>query len=226
MITLSTARRRIGDRAEHHGVDLRLARIVVREGLEGQAILLRPFLQLVRARAHRLQAEFGIADGLHIGLVEDEDGGQIVRQSGIGAGRRDLDGEIVDRRGAGDVGREVRHHRGLQAVDGEHHVGRLQRFAIVKLHARPELEQPGLLVLLRPAFGKARAELEVRVAPHQRVVDVVEHDVAGQLLAGLRVEDGRVRGQADRQVLGVRQGGEGQRQRERGGGEQVAHREV
>ena len=57
----------------------------------------------------------------------------------------------------------------------------------MELHARPDVEEPGRRIGLAPLGGQRRLELEVLVAPDQRIVDVLREGQEEGLLTGVRV---------------------------------------
>src|SRR5258705_2802209 len=144
-----------------------------------------------------------------------------------------LAGHDVDRVGVDHVGPldgaeaavDLVHALGNKAIDGELHRLRVERLAVVELHALAELELPGERVDAAPGDGQLGHELAdvLRVPRHQRVVDVVE-EVQVVDLGGLgRIEGRDVGALGDHQILGDggsgggRAPGQGQGEAARGG---------
>jgi hypothetical protein len=128
------------------------------------------------------------------------------RKAAIGLFQRDPHGQVVD-----DLDRldplekrllRILAHRIARPVEGEFHVARVKRGAIMERHARVQIEgvaQPILGNL--PAFREARTHRPIRPEPRQPLEHVgIEHLVDGARGGTCRVKMRRFKLQSDREV--------------------------
>ncbi len=170
-------------------------------------------LQLERPGAIRVRGcEGGDARGGVAGLqrvvrgkplpIHDEDAGEVVQQQRIGPLEHEIDGEVVDLLGLHDVRQIAASARAgiQQARHGGDDVVRCEGIAVVEHDAGPQREAPAVRADDLPRRRKRRLDLELAIAPHQRIVDVVL-DVRREAL-GVRIRvhrrDVALRGPAQR----------------------------
>ena len=141
--------------------------------------------EAVRTGAHRLRDQPRRVAG------HDGDEGQLVEQDRVRPAGLHLDRERRDgarHRHLDQVARHLAPRVRARALEAHHHVRRPQRPAVVETDARAQPEPPGEIVGVVPTRRQRRAHVHVDVEGDQRVIDVVQHPVRGELVVQMRIE--------------------------------------
>src|SRR5262245_42114878 len=205
--------RAVDDRQVGDAVDEGAALVpVVGEALDDDAVLLHALDELVGAGAHRVQAE--LVAGRFGRLGRHHHAGPVGELGEQGRERRlemERNGERIhhlDRIDRADVGlaeRALQVEMTVEAVLGRR---RVERFAVLELHAGPELDGHGLAVGRgRVAERQLRHDVELVVDVEQLVADRGEDDAPDIGAAERRIEHVGILGQPDAQI-GLRAGTE------------------
>ena len=198
-------RRRVLDDLEHHRVELDRARVAVgRRAHQDDRIAFLAFPEHERPGADRVLVVGRRGLGMHDPGVAQR---QAVEQEGVGRLQRHLHGRGIDHLDLVDVGVErlggIGRIGGEQPVEREFHDRRVERLAVVELHAGPQLEDVFLAVGRdRPALGEAGPDVAVAVDAAQRLEDGRRRDLADRRGGVLRrVEHRRLERHADDETV-------------------------
>ncbi len=222
----------VGDRAEDHGLERRLAVPVVGVLLDHHGLVRTPFDKFEGPGTRRVAAEIGpvLLDRLGRG---DQAGriGEVRQERRVGRVQGEDDGHVVGGLDALDRAEEEaqRERPGVvigvvlveNAIEVELHRLGVQRAAVVEGHALAQLEGvDGAVVADLPAFGQRGLHLERAVlVADQPVIDVHQDPEVVDRGDGVRVQRLRLGDLADDQDAGwrLRVGGRKGCKRERGG---------